>query len=132
MRLVDDVDLEPAAGGRRFQVLLQISDLLDAAVRGGVDLDDVQRKVAVDLLAGAASVARFAFFAELGVLGAFFAVQELGDEPGGRGLARAPGAIKKIGMRETVLAGRVPKDLHVGLLAQEIVQKPGSVFAIKR
>ena len=44
VHLVDDVDLVAAAGRRVLDVLAQGADLLDAAVGGGVDLDDVHRR----------------------------------------------------------------------------------------
>ena len=53
MRFVDDVDLGLAARRRVLHVLAQIPDLLDAAVRGAVDLEDVHRRAGGDLEAGA-------------------------------------------------------------------------------
>ncbi len=47
MRLVDDVDLEAAAGRREERLLAQLAGVVDAAVAGRVDLDDVDRAGAV-------------------------------------------------------------------------------------
>ena len=42
VRLVDDVDLETGRHGREERSLPQVARVVDAAVAGGVDLDDVE------------------------------------------------------------------------------------------
>jgi hypothetical protein len=47
VRFVDDEDLVAVARGAVADVLAQLAHLVDAAVRGGVDLDDVHALPAV-------------------------------------------------------------------------------------
>ena len=48
VRFVDDVDLGAKLGGRVADALPEIPDVVDAAVAGGVDLDDVRRGAGID------------------------------------------------------------------------------------
>ena len=48
VRFVDDVDLGAKLRGRVADALPQIADVVDAAVAGGVDLDDVGRRAGID------------------------------------------------------------------------------------
>jgi len=57
VRLVDDVDLAAAEGGRQVHLLAQVPDLVDASVGGGVDLDQVERRARGHLDAGVAQAA---------------------------------------------------------------------------
>ena len=47
VRLVEDEDLVPVAGGREDGALAQVAGVVDAVVARGVDLDDIQRPAAV-------------------------------------------------------------------------------------
>ena len=58
VHLVDDVDFVAALGGREFHRLAQAADLVDAAVRRRVDLEDVHRGAVGDLAAVVAGAAR--------------------------------------------------------------------------
>ena len=55
--LVEDVDLVLVARGAITGGVAQLADLVDAAVGGGVDFDDVDRVAGADLEAGIADVA---------------------------------------------------------------------------
>ena len=48
VRLVEDVDLAPELAGRVRQSLAQVAHGIDAAVAGGVDLDQVERRAVAD------------------------------------------------------------------------------------
>ena len=48
VRLVEDVHLAPELAGRIREALAQVPDGLDAAVAGGVDLDEVEGRALTD------------------------------------------------------------------------------------
>ena len=90
--LVDDVD-PPAQLGRRGQrPHHQLAGVLDQAVAGGVDLDDVHGAPLADRHAGRAGVARLAVVAAVG------AVDGLGQDAGGGGLAGAARPDEQVGV----------------------------------
>src|SRR3989338_6240438 len=103
MDLVDDVDLVFAGRGRKTDVFPQSTDLIDAAIGGAVDLQDVERAGILDLAAGDAFSA--------GRNGRTFrAVQRFREDARHGGLPHAAGTRKKIGMsglleRDGVLKG---------------------------
>jgi hypothetical protein len=74
MGFVYDIYLMPAAGRGGLDVLFEIPNFVDAAVRGCVDFDYIHGISEVYFGAGAAGVAGLALLHELGVGGAGFAV----------------------------------------------------------
>src|SRR5687768_24738 len=48
VRFVDDVHLRPKLSGRIADTLAEIPDVVDAAIAGRVDLDDIGRRTGVD------------------------------------------------------------------------------------
>ena len=58
MHFVNNIDLVAAARGGIANLLTQVADLVDAAVRGAIDLHDVQRAPHGDRLTRGALVAR--------------------------------------------------------------------------
>ena len=90
---VEDVDLVLALDRGEGDLVADVADVVDAAVAGGVHLDDVEGGAGAD---GDAAVALAA-----GVGGrSLDAVERLGQQLGGRGLARAAGAREKIGVAD--------------------------------
>ena len=65
--LVDDVDLELADGGTKEDAFSQVSDVANAAVGSGVDLDEVHVSTLVDGDCGSGVGQRVAVFVEFGV-----------------------------------------------------------------
>ena len=90
--LVDDVDLEPAAGGSVLDVLPERPDVVDTRVGGRVDLQDVHRSAGDEILAGGTGAAG------LGA-GARGAAQGLGQEAGGGGLPDPARSREEVGVR---------------------------------
>ncbi len=93
VRLVDDVDL---ATQRRRQVLhlvAQVAHLVDAAIAGGVDLEDVNRAAVEDLQARCALVAGLTIPRRQ-------AVDRPRQDPSGRGLAGAADPGEQVRMRK--------------------------------
>lgn len=84
VRLVEDEDLEPVAGGGEHGALAQVARVIHAVVARRVDLDDIERAAAVarELDAAGAHTAR-------GVGGTLGAVEAAGEDAGARGLAAA-------------------------------------------
>ena len=91
VRLVEDEDLVPVAGGREDGALAQVAGVVDAVVAGGVDLDDIERPAAVAAQLDAARAG-----AAGGVGGALRAVEAAGEDAGRRGLAAAAGAAEQV------------------------------------
>src|SRR5260370_25563745 len=84
MRLVDDVDLERPQRRGQIHLLAQVANLVDAAVRRRIDLDEVQRRTRGHLDARLALVAWFS-----GIARAARAVERLREQARGRRLTRA-------------------------------------------
>ena len=110
---VDDVDLVAAPHGTGQHVLGQLTHGLRAVPAGGVDLDHVEGT----LFGHGPAV--LAFAAGLALFGVQ-AVQRLGEDPGERGLADAPGAHEKIGVARPVLDDGVLEGTHHVLLAHHV------------
>ncbi len=125
--LVDDVDLV-AAGGRPEEGLLpQVARIVDTTVRGGVDLDDVDRPrpVARQVPAGlalAAGVGR----------GTLLTVQAPGEDARAGGLATAAGPAEQVRVIDPV----VPQGLHQRdsdmLLPDDLGERLGAIAAVQR
>src|ERR1700732_5622611 len=73
MRFVENDDLVLARSGRVAHHLAKLANLIDAAVRGGVDFKNVERSAGGNLAAGIARVVRLGG-------GAFLAVQSFGED----------------------------------------------------
>src|SRR3989344_8530669 len=98
MHFVDDKNFIGIRGGREAYALFDVSDLVDAAVRGGIDLDDIECPAFLDLFAWPAFVAGFTLHAKLCVFGACFAVYDLGQYPSGGRFAAAARAVEEVGV----------------------------------
>ncbi|PPS81459.1 hypothetical protein BZZ08_05412 [Streptomyces sp. MH60] len=125
--LVDDVDLVPAGGGPEEGLLTQVTGVVHATVRGGVDLDDVDRARPVprEVAAGLALAAR-------GRCGALLAVQAARQDPGAGRLAAAARTAEQVRVIDPVVPQRLlqrvgdmplPDDLGEGLRAVTAVER---------
>ena len=85
---VDDVDLVARSAGPKLHVLAQLADLVDAVVAGAVDFQDVDVFAGGDGLADVALVARRR-------RRPLHAVERLGQDAGGAGLADAARPVKR-------------------------------------
>ena len=122
--LVNDVDLERALGGGEVDLLAQAADVVDAAVAGGVDLDQVHGPGLVDGGAGAALVARLA-------VPRLQAADGLGKNAGGAGLARAPRPAEQVRVGHPALHDGLPQRAGHVLLAFHVRQQAGTPLAIE-
>ena len=101
VHFVEDVDLLGAAGAEVCDPFEQVADLLDLALRRRVDLDHVERRALGDRHAAVAHATRVAVVAPVG------AVQGLGQQAGGGGLAGAPRAGEEVRVADPAVADGV-------------------------
>ncbi len=127
VRLVNDVDLE-AAGHRGIEgPFPQVPGVVHAAMRGGVDLDDIDA-------AGAGGRERDAGRALAAGVGgrALLAVQRASQDPRARGLAAAARAAEQVGMMHPPAAQRLAERLGDLVLALDLGEAGRAVPAVER
>ena len=127
--LVDDVDLVAGRHRRIADAVDDLADVVDAGMRGGVHLEHVHVARFHD---------RFAMDAELGhvdgrLAGAvgLLVVEAAGQDAGRRGLADAADAGEHPGLRDAAGLEGVREGAHHRLLADQVVEGAGAVFAGK-
>src|SRR5690606_23844671 len=108
-----------------LHLFAHVADLVDPAVRGAVDLDDVHGLPPGDPLAVVALVAPRP-------RGAMLAVEALRQKPGEGCLARTPRPGKDIGVRRPAGVEGVLQGAHHVFLADDLVETLGAPLAIKR
>ncbi len=121
---VEDVDLEVGATGRIADFLAQVLDGIDAAVAGGVELDEVHGAAFAEGDAGVALVARLAILRVA-------TVRRLGEETAGAGLAGAARAAKQVRMGYFFRRHSVAEGAHNGLLTRNLAEPLGTVLTIE-
>jgi hypothetical protein len=125
VRLVEDVDLAPQVTGRISEPVAQVADLVDAAVRGRIDLEDVERRAFAD------SDARLADITRVPIL-EVRAVDGLGEDPRQRRLAGPPRPLEQDGVGDTVGADGVAEGLDDRFLADDLAEGLGAPASIQR
>ena len=103
----------------------EVADGLDAVVRGGVELVDVEAGAGLDGEARGALAARLAVDRVL-------AVEDLGEDAGGGGLAGAAGPGEEVGVADPVLDHGVAQGADEVLLAPDLAEATGPVAAVER
>ena len=111
--LVDDVDLLSALHRRGGRLLAELACILHTAVRRRVDLHHVEVCAVTDGHALIATAARLR-----GRPGR--AVDHLGQDPSGRGLAGSAGATEQEGVVETAVADGAGERTHDVILAEDL------------
>ena len=124
VRFIDDVHLDLQHRRQILHPLAQVSDLVDAAVGGGIDLDQVDRRAASDLDAVRADTARLRALQVQ-------TVDRLCQDPGGRRLPGAAHAGEEIGMRHPALPHRVLERLGNRILPDQLAKFLGAVLEVK-
>ncbi len=126
VRLVQDEDLVPAVDRREERPLPQLTRIVHTTVRGGVDLDHVDRTRATrrQVAAGLALTARRG-------RGAFGTVQTARQDARTRRLAAATRATEQIGVVDPVVAqGLLERSGHV-LLPDDLGESLGAIAAVQ-
>ena len=126
VRLVDDVDLVRSERRRKIHFLSQIANLVDASVRGGVDLDQVERGPSGHLDARLALVARLRRIAS-----AARAVQSLGEQPRGRSLTSSARTAEQIGVGDAARDDRALQRPRGSVLAHKVGKCLRAVLAVE-
>jgi hypothetical protein len=121
---VDDKNLVSTLGGSIANVLSQFPDFIDSAIRRSIDLDDIDRRPAGDLLTGFTLIA--------GVdSGAGLAIQGFRQDPGRGGLSDSSGPSEQKGVCHSLLGNRVLQRLGNVTLPDDILKDLGSPFSGK-
>ena len=118
VRLVEDVDLASQFAGRVGEALAELADVVDAAVAGGVDLDEVERRALADRDARRAGVAGVAVLEVR-------AVERLGEDPRQRRLAGAARPDEQDGVRDPIGADGVAQRLDDRFLPDDLARRSG-------
>ena len=124
--LVDDEDLVAVAHRREGGAFTQVTRVVDAAVRGRVDLDDVERTGA----AGGQLAAGFALAAR-GVRGTLRTVQTARQDARGRCLAASARPREQVRVCHAIRAQRRLERLRHVLLPDHLVEGVGAIPAIQ-
>ena len=127
MHLVDEVHLvgrgEPET---EVHALDQVADVVDTVVRRGVELEEVEEPAGRDADAVLAHTARVAVGREVE------AVEGLGEDARGRGLARTAGAGEEVRVPDALVAHRVAERGDDVLLAHQLGEPLRPVLAVER
>ncbi len=127
VHLVDEVHLRlRRRADAEAHPLDEVTNRVDAVVRRGVHLDEVVEVAGRDRDAVLARAVRLAVRAEVQ------AVERLGQDAGGRGLARAPRSREEVGVADPALAHGVAQRRGDVLLADQLAETLGSVLAVER
>ncbi len=122
MRFVEDHHFVAAGGGRVAHHFAQFANLIDAAVRGRVDFEHVERSSRGNFAAGVAGV--------VGLGGrALRAVERFGENARRGGLSHAAHARKNVRVRHAIRLDRVRERLGDVLLADEVAERLRPVFS---
>ena len=129
VHFVDHVDLEARGRGRVGRAFEQRGHFINAAVRGRVHLDVIDKPAGIDRGAGLAHAARRGGDAALPVRA--HAIERFGEDARERGLADAAGAGEQISVVQPLLGERVRERTHDVLLPDELREVARPVFAGK-
>ncbi|MNS58949.1 hypothetical protein D3C72_918900 [compost metagenome] len=116
VHFVDHVDLEAPRARRVHRLFEQLRHFLDAAVRGRIQLQVVNKAPGVDFRTSAADAARLG-------RDAGFTVERLGQNAGQRGLAHAPRAGKQPGMVQALGVERMSQRADHVILSHEGIER---------
>ena len=125
VRLVEDVDLVATLGRLEHDALADLADVVDAALRRRVHLDDVEGAAVRDRDARVTRLVRVRRRALL-------AVEPLGEDARERRLAGAARAREEIRLPHLSGADRVLQRAHDGLLSDDVVEVLRAVLPVER
>ena len=123
VHFVDQVDLVAADRRRITRVVQDLAHVVDAGVRRGVELEQVDEAAGIDVDAGGARAAGRCGHAVRD------AIEALGENPGDRGLAHAASAGEQVRVMQPTAFERIRQRLHDMLLARELGERFRPPFA---
>ena len=126
VRLVEDVDLEAALDGLEHDTLPDLADVVDAALRGGVHLDDVERGAVRDRETDGTGLVR-----RRRGPGRAGAVQRLREDARHRRLAGSARAGEEVGLPHLVVLDRVLQRPDDRLLPDDLVESLRAVLPVE-
>src|SRR5437763_121633 len=125
MRFIDDVDLGSGIRGREAGPFPQRPDIVDPAVRGGVDFNKVQRPTGVHGLTGSTFAARLAIDGSLTVESS---VQDASEAR----LPGAPGSTEQVSVGDGSAFDRIFERASNCFLADHIGEGPRPPTEVQR
>ena len=124
MDFVNNIDFKASLVGREIDLIAEVTDVFNAGVGSGIDLDQVEKAALVDRQAVIALITR------TGAEVLFQAVDRLGKDAGDRGFTGAARPGEQIGMPLLTGSNRVAQGDHNVLLADDLVPGLGTPFTI--
>ena len=121
VHLIDEVDLEAAAGRAVLHVVEQLAGIFHLGAGGRIDLQQIDEVALIDLAAGVAYAARVA-------ADPLLAVEALGQDAGYGGLADPAGAAQQVGMMQPSLIQGIGQGGQHMLLANHLFKRMGAPF----
>ena len=128
MHFVEDVDLVTRADRCIADGVIDLAYVVDAVMRSGVHLDDIDMPALHDGLAVHADAGHCDGRAGYGTVGKL-EVQSAGKDAGSRGLAHAAHAGEDPGLRNAGGVERIRDRPHHGILPNKIIEGCRPVFA---
>ena len=127
MGFVQDVNLVLVAGRAIAGGVAEFADLIDAAVGGGVDLNDIDRIALADLGAGFTDFARFGG-GSFGAADGIAAVEGGGEDASDGGLADAAVAGEDVAVGDALLTERVHQGHGDVILTDDVGEALGAIL----
>ena len=124
MNLVYDVDAVFKECGSEADLVLEVTDVINAVIARRVHLDNVGSDAAVYRAAGLTPVAGIAVSRR-------FAVYGLGKYLGTAGLSRSSGAAEKVRVGNLVVCDLVFKDIGYSVLAADVIKISRTPLAVQ-
>ena len=124
VRLVDDVDLVAALDRLQHGAVANLAHVVDAALRGGVHLDHVERAAVRDRLGDGRRRVEVRVRAALGI-------QRLGEDARHRGLPRSARPGEQVRLPHLPVLDRVPQRADDRLLADHVAEVERAVGAVQ-
>ena len=122
MSFIENYDFVARGGGRVADHLAQFTNLIDTAIGGGVDFEDVERSAGGDFFAGVTGI--------IGLGGGTFgAVESFRENASSRRFADTANAGENVGVRDAIGCDGVGECFRDVLLADHVGEGLGPVFS---
>ncbi len=122
MDFIDNIHPIAASKGRKFHILTQLANVINAGVGCSINFDDVDRMTFGDFFATGASLTGLTG-------GTVFTVQGLGQNSGYSGFPDSPHTRKHISMRNPFIVHGILKSLHDMRLPYDFIKGSRTIFS---